>query len=495
MKKKISEDELSQLIKQLHLGEVDAVSRSSTNEGDIRSPLKQDGWIQVIEHRIIVHDPVNNGKLPVISAIAPVKLKVNHHDIHSEINVTSSDSILWEIENQPMYEITVSEDKLHAYFHLHAKERYAWQLTDTEPLAKIILSAEEDRNMVLESVHLTDVAAVLEKKSIKANVDLAAIHQELLQPTYSPILIARGKAPVPGKDAELEIYFSEEIESRFHETEGTVDFRNHLQIPSVTSGDVIARKSPIIDGIPGYDVYGNLITPKAPADILLVAKSGVELTPQGAIIARKEGRPRITGTKIKVFDISTAYTVSGDVDIETGNIVFSGDVIVYGNVTDNMIIESLGNVYVIGSAFNATITATGCIHIRGNVMGSKLYSGYFGVMFNRLYNTSKLLSKQIEKLLIGSQVLEQAIQSRDQTVKYGQIVLLLLEKKMKDIPGLIKDLLSVVANIRHLKKEEYQKLMEMAAVFLKPSQLIESATRNGVQSFLSLLTDAHQEVA
>jgi len=499
MTKQVTESEMILLIKQLDLDALDVDSANErineTREDTTDSPLKQDGWLQVKEHKIIVQDPVDGGKSPVISSIAPVKLKINDIEIQSESTVSSTDRIQWEIDEKALFDTTVSDDKLYAYFHLRSKERYAWHLVNTEPVSRIIIIAEEDKNIVLETVHLSNAVADLEQKSIRSNLDIASIMLELINPTYKPVVVAKGKAPTPGRDAQLDVYFSEQVENHFFEVSGSIDYRNHLQIPSVKNGEFIARKIPLIDGILGYDVYGNVILPTPPKDILVLAKSNVELSSEGELIARKEGRPRITGGKIKTFDISTSYIVSGNVDIETGNIVFSGDVIVYGNVADNMIIESLGNVYVYGSVYNATITATGSIHIRGNVMGSKLYSGYFGVMFNRLYNTSKLLSEQIEKLLDACKMLLLALESKNQAIRFGQIVLLLMENKFKDIQAMIKDLLIVISNIQHLKKEEYKKLKEKSAIFLQPSTLLEVATYSFIQSFLVMLQDTHQEVA
>lgn len=500
-KQQMSEKEISRLIKQLNLDELDGgLKADKTGEGQEHlehehHPFKEDGSVQVKDHIIVVRDPVNGGRRPVISAIPPVKLFINGEYIETECQVSSTDRIHWEIHEDTLFHIQVTEDRLNAYFHLKSKERYAWQLLNTEPLSHLIVTAEEDKGIVLETVHLSDVAAQLERKSIKSNVDLASIQQELLQPTYRPIAVAKGKAAVPGRDAQLDIYFSEQLESQFFEISGTIDFRNHLQIPSVKQGDVIARKIPMVDGIPGYDVYGEVIMPAPPKDVFVVVKSGVELTPDGKIIARKEGRPRITGSHIKTFDISTSFIVSGDVNIETGNIVFSGDVIVYGNVTDNMIIESLGNVYIYGSVFHATITATGSIHIRGNVIGSKLYSGYYGVMFNRLYNASKLLGEHIEKLIAAAGMLEQALESKRQVVRYGQIAQLLIESKLKDIPAAAKELLSVISNIQHIRNSEYQKLIEMITIFFQPARMLDTATYGYFQSLLTLLHETHEEVA
>jgi hypothetical protein len=497
--KQMTEKELALLIKHLNLEQSEAdllhESLGEVTEMGHSGDARQDGWVEVKDQRIIVHDPIHGGEWPVLSSKAPVKLFVNGVYVETERTVASSDRIYWEIDERPLFEISVSEDKLVANFRLRAKDRYAWKLVKSEPSLNVVVQAVEDPTIVLESVHISDVASQIERKSIKSNLDIAAIHQELTSPTCLPVVIAKGRAAVQGQDAKLELYFSEQVESQFFEIGGAVDYRNHLQIPSVNDGDLIAKKIPLQDGTPGYDVYGDVLMPTPAKDIIIVAKSGVELTPEGEVIARKVGRPRMTGGKIRTFDISSSYIVSGNVDMETGNIVFSGDVIVYGDVLDRMIIESLGNVYVFGCVYNATITATGSIHVRGNVLGSKLYSGYFGVMFNRLYNTSKALSEQMEKLLAAATMLEQALAAKRQSVRFGQLVLLLMENKFPEIPSTMKELLAVVANIQHIKKKEYEGLQEMSVMFLQPARMVELATLSNVQGLIALLRDTHQEVA
>ena len=187
--------------------------------------------------------------------------------------------------------------------------------------------------------------------------------------------------------------------------------------------------------------------------------------------------------------------VSGNVDIETGNIVFSGDVIVYGDVMEHMLIESLGNVYVYGSVYNATITATGSIHIRGNIIGAKLYSGYYGVMFNRLYHTSKVLCEKVTTLHTAAKLLIQALEAKRQRYRYGQIVSLLMENKFPEIRSLVKDLLTVIVSIQHLKGDDYHKLKASSELFLQPAMLLETATSNLLQSFMALLQETQTEVA
>lgn len=420
---------------------------------------------------------------------------INDEAVDAKRFVSSTDRIRWEIEEKPLFEITVSKDQMSAYFHLRSKERYSWCLVDTEAALEVVIRAQQDPDYILESVTLLDVLTQIEHMEIRSNLDIDAVKRELEQPTYRPVLIASGKAAVPGKDAELALYFPEQVKSEFFDVSGRVKYRNHLHIPTVNSGDLIAQKFPLIKGSAGYDVYGKPIQPSEPRDIIVIARPSVEITADGGIRALISGRPRVTGNKIKVFDISPCYIVPSDVDLSTGNIVFSGDVIVYGNVMDHMIIESLGNVYIYGSAYNSTITATGSIYVSGNVLGCRMYSGYFGVMFNRLYQAAKSLAEYVANLITASRLLLKQLATRKQTVRIGQIVMLLIEKKFHHIPLLVKELLEVLANIQHIKKEEYTRLSEMCAVFLQPHKILTEVTMNFYESLLSMLRETHKEVA
>lgn len=71
-------------------------------------------------------------------------------------------------------------------------------------------------------------------------------------------------------------------------------------------------------GVIGYNVFGELIKPNPPKDITIIAKENVIITADGEVFAEKEGRPRVTGTTVKYFDITTKFVVTGDVDLKTG---------------------------------------------------------------------------------------------------------------------------------------------------------------------------------
>lgn len=491
----ITEDELTDLIRKIDL---DSSSSEKKAEHPNRKPSakQHDGSIEIANNHIIIRDPQMNGAKPTIAPSEHVKIKVNQQWVDEPTKVCSTDTLEWELNPPPLFEIVVSEDKLQAYLHVKSLERFEWRLKNQMPLKHLILAFEEDKNSIVETVDLFKIMSELEKMKITANVDLPAIQTELANPSFTGVLVAAGKAPVPSEDASLEIYFSEQLENQFFEISGSIDYRNHLKIPSVKRGEVIAKKIPAKVGIPGYDVYGNVVVPNAPKDILIIAKKDVQLREDGILIALNEGRPRVTGPeKIKTFDISRSFVIPGNVDIETGNIVFSGDVIVYGDITDNMIVESLGNVYVYGSIYNATVTATGSIFAKGNVMGSKLYSGYFGVLFNRLYQCSNVLKEQYSQMIEASKLLIAQLGKKSSGIRYGQIMLLLMENKFRELPKITKELMTVISNIQHIKKDEYQQLINMVECFLSPPKLIDTMTPGRMQLLHSLMSETSQEVS
>ncbi|WP_342562679.1 FapA family protein [Paenibacillus sp. FSL R7-0345] len=495
MPDRMNEQELNKLINMLELSE--NVDENELDHLFIEPEFENDlgGRVLVRAGKIFVQDPLPGGSPAVISAAAPVVVLVNGQQISGPAEVTSLDKIEWSITEPPLYRIHVSEDHLQAFFTLYSTRRYQWKLSDCYSSSMIEVEAAMDTDTVIGLLGLNQIIADFEQRGIMQNLNISGIHAELQNPTYQPITAAKGRAAVPGENAALELFFSETIENEFSEIEGQVDFRSHLRIPSVIRGQVIARKIPCVEGIPGCDVYGEILYPPLPGDITIVAKNNTVLLINNEIRALREGRPRVTGEKIKYFDITTTYTVPGNVSIQTGNILFSGDVVVRGNVEDNMIIESLGNVYVEGNIYNSTITATGSIVVKGNVVNSNLYSGYFGVMYNRIFNCSKLLIEEALLLKKAVRMLIQAVQARKQSVKYGQAVVLLLESKFQKIPQLIKELLSLLATVQASYHQDLEQTLHFLNLMLKPVKLIDFMNEAALSGVISMVEELHAGVA
>ncbi|MFS0725955.1 flagellar assembly protein A [Paenibacillus sp. 1P07SE] len=469
MSSRMSEDQLFELISQLDLQE---------DEGALREPqsgpsIGMRAFLKIKDNRIELLPTGEPGEDPFIEAAPPVRLRINGEPLASRCQVQPGDQVEWELEETPQFHIKFSPDRMRAWFVLLANERHRLRLQDTPATAELLVKTERVPYELPKRLTLIDIAPELEQFAM-VKVDYQAIQRELDHPTYQPVLIARGKDPTPGRDATLEIFFKEQIISEFEEVNGMIDYRNHLKIPSVKVGELVARKIPLVPGLPGYDVFGTPIDPPRSKDIMLVAKNHIRLAHHDAY-ALKEGRPRITGERIKLIDITTTHVVPGDVDMKTGNIVFSGDVIIYGNITDGMIVEALGDIYVMGNVYRATATATGSIYIKGNAIGSKLYSGHYGVLFNRLCTHSNNLNGQLQQLRSTMKQLGTMAVSRGQTVSQRQMFQLLLETKFRQIPLTVKEILQCISNIQQIQNgqlgELKNKLQELQLPLRETSNL------------------------
>ncbi len=115
---------------------------------------------------------------------------------------------------------------------------------------------------------------------------------------------------------------------------------------------------------------------------LLVGKN-VKLSEDGlSALAEINGQVLLLAGKINVEPI---YTIPGDVNLHTGNILFLGTVIVRGNVEDGFSVKAAGNIEVFGSVGKCLIDAEGDIVVHQGIAaktegkircGKSLYSKF-----------------------------------------------------------------------------------------------------------------------
>ncbi|NGZ77012.1 DUF342 domain-containing protein [Saccharibacillus alkalitolerans] len=463
-----------------------------TFDADARSA---DGSIAIKNGRLHVADPLGDGACAVLIPLPPLRFWLNGSEMLSASPVRSTDRVEWEQAAEPLYEIEVSPDRMQAAVRIFGEVQYAWKLEDCPASAFLSPKAVPDRERPpLRRLEIAELMAEIGSLGIRKNLDVPGIVQALQEADGRPYRFAFGLEPHPGTDARVELLFGEKIENAFEEVGGALDYRNHLRIPSVQPGDLLARLFPSQPGTPGYDVYGEPILPPPVREIDLRARQHVEAREDGTFIALKSGRPCITDGAVRYLDVSDAYVVAGNVDLKTGHIVFSGDVTIHGSVTDNMIVESLGNVYVSGGVYHSTITAAGSIIVQGSTIGSRLYSGSFGLSFNRLYHLSKQLTGDIAMLLQASRMLFLEVGRRGQSARFGQVVLLLLKSKFKDIQPKIRELLQVLITVQRSTGSCSNAFADALNLMLSPAQMIESLDEELLLSLQANLEREHSFV-
>jgi len=84
------------------------------------------------------------------------------------------------------------------------------------------------------------------------------------------------------------------------------------------------------------------------------------------ILAEINGQVTYLGGKINVEEI---FTVQGDVNLKTGNVMFLGTVLVLGNVEDGFVVKASGNVEVHGNVGKCELVAEGDIIVHQGITG------------------------------------------------------------------------------------------------------------------------------
>ncbi|WP_134701616.1 DUF342 domain-containing protein [Ammoniphilus sp. YIM 78166] len=432
------------------------------------SSRPQNGSVQIQGGVIEILEPSDGGEDPIIEAKEPIQLFINGIQVSRPVRIISEDRIEWKVKISPLYTIDLSEDQMKAYLRVHQLHHYEWRLSDQPAQHHLILHVEANLGRVVDSLTMEVILSQLEQMGIQSQVDKLAIQGELEHPTFEKILIARGVEPISGTDANVEVYFSLEEQSYLEEINGKVNYREHHHIPMVQEGELMARKIPKKDGLSGRNLFGKAVSPKPVKDFMLATRGHVELRENGEVYALKPGRPRMMGDAVRFFDVCTSYIVQGNVDMNTGNILFIGDVVIYGDVMDGMTVEAMGRVIVHGNAYHATIAATGGIQVQGNAVSSRLYSGLYGVDYSQLYMELKKVSEPFASLLEAIQMIRNHLHENKQAVTISRVVQTLVDHKYMHLIPMFQRLISLVHTMKSPAENEFLELNQRLELFLKP---------------------------
>ncbi|MDR1893261.1 MAG: FapA family protein [Spirochaetales bacterium] len=221
----------------------------------------------------------------------------------------------------------------------------------------------------------SDLAAPAILGLLKANGVIHGINEDLLldlenMPVYNtPVCVAKGTSPVPGKNARITYNFELDRHTKeLKERNGRVDFKEMNFILNVVEGQVLAKKIPPDEGTPGRTVLGKLLPTRAGTDIKFEVGRNVRLAENGATaVAEINGQVIMDGDRINVEPI---YVVEGDVNLKSGgNVVFLGTVIVKGSVADGFKVKAAGNIEVEGNVGKADLDSEGDIIVRQGING------------------------------------------------------------------------------------------------------------------------------
>jgi hypothetical protein len=235
-----------------------------------------------------------------------------------------------------------------------------------------------------------DITVDYLRSFLQSNGVVFGVKEDVLQefesaPRYGrPIVAAEGKKARDGADARVVFNFKSQRESiKLKEHDGRVDFKDISRVENVVVGQLLASKIPAEPGQPGQTVTGKLIPAEKGNDCDLAIGKNVKLSEDGlSAMAETNGQVLLLGGKVNVEPV---YTVSGNVDLRTGNVLFLGTVVVRGNVEDGFSVKAAGNIEVFGSVGKCTLDAEGDIIVHQGIAaktegkvrcGKSLYSKF-----------------------------------------------------------------------------------------------------------------------
>ncbi len=246
-------------------------------------------------------------------------------------------------DSQPV--MYTSKDKLHTWITLIPPLNGGSEF-DEEAMKKFL-----SENSVTSGINDGLIAAICQKKK------------------YLQVFeIARGTEAVHGKDGVVADRFERQNTINIREDEnGNLNYKELNNVKSIHADDVICDITYPTEGIDGMRVDGKVIAarqgrnPKIPQ-----GRNTVLSEDKSMLISEKDGELVF---KDGVFLVNELLTIEHDVDNASGNIDFSGDVLIKGDVREGFSVKAEGNITIKGTAEGATIVSASSVIIEHGMTG------------------------------------------------------------------------------------------------------------------------------
>ncbi|MCR5667140.1 MAG: FapA family protein [Eubacterium sp.] len=255
---------------------------------------------------------------------------------------------------------------------------------------------------------------------LHANGIINGIDEEILKSIIAKemygvrLTVARGRPVKEGKDGYFVYKFKQDISRAPKENDdGSVDYWGVTLIETVVQGQEIVHYYPAVQGTEGITVKGARIAPKICKELPPLKGKGFERSEDNcSYIAQIDGKVEMHRDRITILPV---YEIYGNIDLVSGNINFSGDVIVHGNVCTGASITATESVTVDGIMEGAVIEAGKDVVVRNGIKG-----GYEG----RIITKGNVVSKYMEYVTVEADGNVETDSMIDCTIKAGEKVIL-----------------------------------------------------------------------
>lgn len=214
---------------------------------------------------------------------------------------------------------------------------------------------------------IDDIMKDFRYNQIKAEPDPEACQRFFDDRKYcTDYVLARGSLVKPGEDGYVEYLFDTDPVARPKtNADGSVDFHALNSVRACVAGQVLARVHRESPGIPGQNVFGELIMPNSVKPAAIKHSKGSTLSEDGVLTADVNGHVSLTDGMVFVSSVLEL----ANVDVSTGDIKYDGNLLVNGNITTGYKVEVTGDVEVRGVIEAARVTAGGQVTVAKGING------------------------------------------------------------------------------------------------------------------------------
>lgn len=227
----------------------------------------------------------------------------------------------------------------------------------------VTLAAADDT--AEEGITPTDALVHLEQASIFITPQISENLQKLAGengkiPLASPVVVCEGVKPVDDTPAHIELAPPPPPDPN----EKRASHYDRTTLVMVKEGQVLGQFLPRQDGADGKDVFGQLIRRRKEPDHVKLGNN-VDLDADGVTVkAKAAGSLHCDG---KIISVETVLEINSNVDFSTGNIDFTGDIIIHGGIAD--LFKVRGNsISVLAAIEGADVNAIKNLEVHGGIV-------------------------------------------------------------------------------------------------------------------------------
>ncbi len=233
-------------------------------------------------------------------------------------------------------------------------------------------------------------------------------------------LLAAGKEPAPGQDAEIEMLVDTERKAGVEREDGSIDFREVNFAPDVKTDQPVARRRPPTRGTPGRNVKGQVCPAEDGENHPLEAGSHVQKrVEEGGVeefVAKTEGALKRRGNKIWVVEM---LRIDGNVGFNTGNLNFGGDIYVKGSIGPGFSVRAGGDVVIAGTVEGgATVVSQGNVTVGKGIVGRKTKVTALGNIRAQFVNEATVQTAR--NILLGNYAMQPFLRAGGIKVSKGE---------------------------------------------------------------------------